>query len=73
MNLRNIFLIALSFLLFMFACEDKVDPHFEIIFEPTELQFGKVEANQIMSQKVRIKNTDNSTGAFIGVFLQTHR
>ena len=66
MNLRNIFFLAFSFLLFMFACEDKVDPHYEIIFEPTELQFGKVEANQIMSQKVRIKNTDNSTGAFTG-------
>ena len=66
MNLRNIFFLAFSFLLFMFACEDKVDPYYEILFEPTELQFGKVEANQIISQKVRIKNTDNSTGAFTG-------
>ncbi|MBC8346680.1 MAG: choice-of-anchor D domain-containing protein [Candidatus Marinimicrobia bacterium] len=66
MNLRKILFSGISFMLVMFACEDKVDPNYEIIFEPTELQFGKVEANQIVSQKVRVKNSENSTGTFTG-------
>lgn len=53
--IRKITFLILSFLLAIIACEDKVDPNYEIIFEPGELNFGKVEANQIASQKIRIK------------------
>ena len=64
--IRKITFLILSFLLVIIACEDKVDPNYEIIFEPGELNFGKVEANQIASQKIRIKNSEESTGAFEG-------
>ncbi len=57
-----IFLVLLGF----FACEDKSDPEFEILFEPIEVNFDKVETNQIVSQKIRIKNTDNSSETFTG-------
>ncbi|MBN4081150.1 choice-of-anchor D domain-containing protein [Caldithrix abyssi] len=63
---RKFVFLILSFLLVIFACEDKVEPKYEIIFEPSELNFGKVEANTIVSQKIRIKNTENSTGVFTG-------
>ena len=64
--IRKITFLILLFLLAIIACEDKVDPNYEIIFEPGELNFGKVEANQIASQKIRIKNSEESTGAFEG-------
>ncbi len=63
---RKIIFLSFSFLLIIFACEDEVKPSYEIIFEPSELSFGNVEVNQIVSQKIRIKNTDNSTGTFKG-------
>ncbi len=63
---RKIIFLSFSFLLIIFACEDEVKPSYEIIFEPSELAFGNVEVNQIVSQKIRIKNTDNSTGTFKG-------
>ena len=66
MNRRKTIFLSFSFLLFIFACEDEVKPSYEIIFEPSELSFGNVEVNQIVSQKIRIKNTDNSTGTFTG-------
>ena len=64
--IRKITFLILSFLLAITACEDKVKPNYDITFEPGELNFGKVEANQIASQKIRIKNSDKSTGAFEG-------
>jgi hypothetical protein len=66
MNRRKTIFLSFSFLLIIFACEDEVKPSYEIIFEPSELAFGNVEVNQIVSQKIRIKNTDNSTGTFTG-------
>ena len=62
---RTIHLIVGSLLIFV-ACEDKKDPRFEILFEPLEFQYGKVEVSQTVSQKIRVKNTDKSSEAFIG-------
>ena len=64
--LKRFSIITFLALLVFFACEDKSGPEFEILFEPEEVNFDKVETNQIVSQKIRIKNTDNSTETFIG-------
>jgi len=64
--LRKSAFLIFSILMAFIACEDKVEPKFELLFEPSELKFGRIETNQTVSQKIRIKNTDNSTGAFTG-------
>ena len=66
MNLRKTIHIFIGCLLVFVACEEKKDPSFEILFEPTEYQYGKVEVNTSVSQKIRIRNTDNSSEAFVG-------
>jgi len=61
------FLYLISVLLcFIISCEDKKGPSFEITFDPTEQLFGQIEINQIVSQRIQIKNTNNSSEAFVG-------
>jgi len=52
----------------LFSCEDtKNEEKYVIEFSPTsEHDFGKVEINKSVSTKIRIKNTDASSGAFTG-------
>ena len=60
---------VLIFVLFAFhACEDnKNEDKFFIEFSPAqEHDFGTVEINESASTKVRIKNSDESSGPFTG-------
>ena len=60
---------VLMFALFAFhACEDnKNEEKFVIEFSPVEEHdFGTVEVNESASTKVRIKNSDESSGPFTG-------
>ena len=57
---------VLTGLLFIFACEEDKDPSFEITISPEELQYGEVQVNEKSVQKVRIKNTENSSQTFVG-------
>ena len=66
MMFRKYLYIGISVLIFFIACEDKKGPSFEIIFDPVEYEFGKIEINKRLSQRIKIKNTDNSSEAFIG-------
>tara|TARA_Y100000758_G_scaffold260548_1_gene198552 strand:- start:939 stop:2210 length:1272 start_codon:yes stop_codon:yes gene_type:complete len=66
MKLRSTIQFIFGCLLIFVSCEDKKDPSFEILFDPSEYQYGKVEINKSVSQKIRIKNTDNSSEAFVG-------
>ena len=66
MMFRKYIYIAISSLIFFIACEDKKGPSFEIIFDPVEYDFGKIEIKDRLSQRIKIKNTDNSTEAFVG-------
>mgnify|MGYP000861772962 FL=1 len=66
MMFRKYIYIAISSLIFFIACEDKKGPSFEITFDPVEYEFGKIEINERLSQRIKIKNTDNSTEAFVG-------
>lgn len=66
MKMTSIKYWLLTGLLFIFACEKEGDPTFEITIDPTEHQYGKVEVNGRVAQKVRIKNTENSSEAFVG-------
>ena len=66
MKLRSALQYIFGCLLIFVSCEDKKDPSFEILFDPSEHQYGKVEINKSVSQKIRIKNTDNSSEAFVG-------
>ena len=66
MMFRKYLHIGISVLIFFIACEDKKGPSFEIIFDPVEYEFGKIEINERLSQRIKIKNTDNSSEAFIG-------
>ena len=63
---RKYLYIGISVLIFFIACEDKKGPSFEIIFDPVEYEFGKIEINKRLSQRIKIKNTDNSSEAFVG-------
>ena len=56
----------LTGLLFIFACEGDKDPSFEITISPEEHQYGEVQVNEKSVQKVRIKNTENSSETFVG-------
>ena len=66
MMFRKYLYIGISVLIFFIACEDKKGPSFEIIFDPVEYEFGKIEINDRLSQRIKIKNTENSSEAFIG-------
>ena len=66
MIFRKYLYIGISVLIFFIACEDKKGPSFEIIFDPVEYEFGKIEINKRLSQRIKIKNTDNSSEAFVG-------
>ena len=66
MMFRKYLYIGISILIFFIACEDKKGPSFEIIFDPVEYEFGKIEINKRLSQRIKIKNTDNSSEAFVG-------
>ena len=66
MMFRKYLYIGISVLIFFIACEDKKGPSFEIIFDPVEYEFGKIEINKRLSQRIKIKNTDNSSEAFVG-------
>ena len=67
MKLRNYIFSLISLSIFFISCEDKKGPSFEIIFDPPdEYKFGKIEINQSISQRIQIKNTENSTEAFVG-------
>lgn len=59
---RLFFVFALLFI----SCQDEVKTSFEITFTPLEHDFGNIEVNQLVSKRVRIKNTENSTEGFIG-------
>ena len=63
--LSRFFLIAFFIL---FSCEDnKNEEKFVIEFSPaSEYDFGKVEINKSASTKIRIKNSDESSGPFTG-------
>ena len=58
----------LLFSVFLFnGCEDKEETKYVIQFEPaSEHDFGKVEVNNSASKKIRIKNTEESSGSFTG-------
>jgi hypothetical protein len=66
MKLRRYLYSAIGLLIFFIACEDKKGPSFEITFDPIEHKFGKIEINDRISQRIQIKNTENSTEAFVG-------
>ncbi len=66
MIFRKYLYIIISLFIFIISCEDKKGASFEIIFEPLEHDFGKTEINARPSQRIKIKNTENSTEAFIG-------
>lgn len=57
---------VLATLVFFIACEKESDPTFEITINPIEHQYGKIEVNDRSVQKVRIKNTENSSETFVG-------
>ena len=66
MKLKHLlFFLIFSFLLIT-ACDEKKEIILDVQFDQTELQFGKIEINQSVSKKVRIKNTENSTDTFVG-------
>ena len=59
-------LFILTTLIFI-SCEDKDEEKYVIEFSPTtEHDFGKVEINKSISKKIRILNTDQSSGPFTG-------
>lgn len=66
--MKRLFLSSFLFLALIFiACEDKEETKFVIVFEPaTEHDFGKVEVNNSSSKKIRIRNSDESSGPFTG-------
>ena len=55
-----------AFLIFL-SCEDKDEEKYILEFSPAaEYDFGKVEINQSVSKKIRIVNTEQSSGIFTG-------
>ena len=67
--MKRYFSFVIIFALFFFhACEDnKNEEKFVIEFSPVEEHdFGTVEVNESASTKVRIKNSDESSGPFTG-------
>ena len=60
------YIILLILILLIPACDDKKESSFELIFDQNEIQFGKTQVNQYVTKKIRIKNTENSTGTFTG-------
>ncbi|MDB9884744.1 MAG: COG1470 family protein [Fidelibacterota bacterium] len=66
MMFRKYLYVTIGLLVLLIGCEDKKGPSFEVIFDPLEHEFGKIEINNSISQRVKIKNTDNSTEAFVG-------
>ena len=66
MKLKKLnFFLIFTFLLIT-ACDEKKETFFDVQFDQTELQFGKIEITESVSKKVRIKNTENSTDTFVG-------
>ena len=63
--MRYLFHFSIVFALLFSACEDKEEIKYVIVFDPaTEYDFGKVEVNQSVSKKIRIKNSEESSGPF---------
>ena len=56
MIFRKYLYFIISLHLFFIACEDKEVASFEIVFDPIEYQFGKIELNQSISKRIKIKN-----------------
>jgi len=53
--------------LILSSCEDKDEEKYVLEFSPaSEHDFGRVEINKSASQKIRILNTDQSSGPFTG-------
>ena len=53
--------------LILSSCEDKDEEKYVLEFSPaSEHDFGRVEVNKSASQKIRILNTDQSSGPFTG-------
>ena len=59
MMFRKYLYVTIGLLVLLIGCEDKKGPSFEVIFDPLEHEFGKIEINNSISQRVKIKNTDN--------------
>ncbi len=66
MKFKHIYCSLIISLLTITACDEKKETIFDVQFDQTEVQFGKIEINQTVSKKVRIKNTENSTDTFVG-------
>ena len=65
--MRYFFHLSIVFALLFSACEDKAETKYVIEFSPvTEHDFGKVEINQSVSKKIRVKNSEQSSGPFTG-------
>ena len=65
--MRYFFHFSIVFALLFSACEDKAETKYVIEFSPvTEHDFGKVEINQSVSKKIRVKNSEQSSGPFTG-------
>ena len=65
--MRYFFHLSIVFALLFSACEDKEETKYVIEFSPvTEHDFGKVEINQSVSKKIRVKNSEQSSGPFTG-------
>ena len=53
--------------LVLISCEDKEEEKYVLEFTPTaEYDFGRVEIGKSVSKKIRIVNTDASSGPFTG-------
>ena len=66
MKFKHIYYFLIVSLLMITACDEKKETILDVQFDQTEVQFGKIEINQSVSKKVRIKNTENSTDTFVG-------
>ena len=66
MKFKHIYNSLIVSLLMITACDEKKETIFDVQFDQTEVQFGKIEINQSVAKKVRIKNTENSTDTFVG-------
>ncbi|MBD31286.1 MAG: hypothetical protein CMG44_03720 [Candidatus Marinimicrobia bacterium] len=65
--MRYFFHLSIVFALLFSACEDKAETKYIIEFIPaSEYDFGKVEINQSVSKKIRVKNSEQSSGFFTG-------
>ena len=59
--------LLILLILVLISCEDKEEEKYVLEFTPTaEHDFGKVEISKSVSKKIRIVNTDASSGPFTG-------